>query len=63
MLLYTSIQKGMVIYMTKLILFLNSFLSYLLVFVIIVALVIIACILGVKWKKSSDAKKAGDKEE
>lgn len=45
--------------MAKLILFINSFLSYLLVFVIIAALVVIACILGVKWRKSSDAKKAG----
>ena len=45
--------------MTNLILFFNTFLSYLLVFVIIVALVIIACILGVKWRKSSDAKKNG----
>ena len=43
--------------MTNAVLFLNSFFSYLLVFAIIVALVIVACILGVKWKKSSDAKK------
>lgn len=43
--------------MTNVVLFLNSFFSYLLVFAIIVALVIVACILGVKWKKSSDAKK------
>ena len=49
--------------MTNLILFINSFLSYLLVFAIIVVLVIIACILGVKWKKSSDAKKAGGAEQ
>ena len=48
--------------MTKLILFINSFLSYLLVFAIIVALVIIACILGAKWKKSSDAKQSGSAE-
>ena len=44
--------------MTNLILFLNAFLSYLLLFVIIVALVIIACIIGVKWRKSKDAKAA-----
>ena len=44
--------------MTNLILFLNSFLSYLLVAVIIVALVVIACIIGVKWRKSKDAKAA-----
>lgn len=43
--------------MTNVVLFLNAFFSYLLVFVLIIALVIVACILGVKWKKSSDAKK------
>ena len=43
--------------MTNAVLFLNSFISYLIVFAIIVLLVIVACILGVKWKKSSDAKK------
>lgn len=42
--------------MTNLILFINAFLSYLLIFVFIVVLVIIACIIGVKWRKSSDAK-------
>ena len=35
------------------------FFSYLLVFAIIVALVIVACILGVKWRKSADAKNGG----
>lgn len=45
--------------MTNLILFVNAFLSYLLVFVLIVALVIVACIIGVKWRKSKDAKAAG----
>lgn len=44
--------------MTNLILFLNSFLSYLLLFVLIIALVIIACVIGVKWRKSKDAKEA-----
>ncbi len=44
--------------MTNLILFLNSFLSYLLLFVIIVALVIAACIIGAKWRKSKDQKLA-----
>ena len=44
--------------MTNLILFLNSFLSYLLLFVLIIALVIVACIIGVKWRKSKDAKTA-----
>lgn len=44
--------------MTKLILFVNAFLSYLLVFVLIVALVVVACVIGVKWRKSKDAKAA-----
>ena len=44
--------------MTKLILFVNAFLSYLLVFVLIIALVVVACIIGVKWRKSKDAKAA-----
>ena len=44
--------------MGNLILFFNAFLSYLLLFVIIVALVIIACVIGVKWRKSKDAKLA-----
>ncbi len=38
--------------MTNLILFVNSFLSYLLIFVFIIALVIIACVIGVKWGKA-----------
>lgn len=42
--------------MGNLILFLNSFLSYLLLFVIIAVLVIIACVIGVKWRKSKDLK-------
>lgn len=44
--------------MQNLILFVNAFLSYLLVFVLIVALVIAACVIGVKWRKSKDAKAA-----
>ena len=44
--------------MNNLILFFNAFLSYLLLFVIIVALVIIACVIGVKWRKSKNAKLA-----
>ena len=44
--------------MNNIILFLNAFLSYLLLFAIIVALVIIACVIGVKWRKSKDAKLA-----
>lgn len=42
--------------MTNLILFVNAFLSYLLLFLFIVVLVIVACIIGVKWRKSKDAK-------
>ena len=42
--------------MTNLILFLNSFFSFLLLFVLIIAVVIVACIIGVKWRKSKDAK-------
>ncbi len=48
--------------MTNLILFVNAFLSYLLMFIFIVALVIVACIIGVKWRKSKDAKAALDGE-
>lgn len=44
--------------MNNLILFLNSFFSYLLLFIIIVALVIVACVIGVKWRKSKDQKLA-----
>ena len=44
--------------MTNLILFVNAFLSYLLVFVFIMAVVVVACVIGVKWRKSKDAKAA-----
>ena len=37
--------------MDNLLLFLDSFLEYLILFVIIVVLVIIACVIGVKWRK------------
>ena len=43
--------------MTNLILFLNSFLSYLFLFGLISVLVVIACILGAKWGKSKTAGK------
>lgn len=46
--------------MTNVILFINTFLSYLLLFVLIIALVIVACIIGVKWRKSKDAKNAAN---
>lgn len=49
--------------MTNLIYFVNAFLSYLLVFILIVALVIVACIIGVKWRKSKDAKAAQNVDE
>ena len=48
--------------MTNLILFFNAFLSYLLLFVFVVALVIAACIIGVKLRKSKDAKAAAQKD-
>ena len=44
--------------MTNLILFVNSFLSYLILFALIVVLVIVACVIGTKWRKSKDAKAA-----
>lgn len=44
--------------MGNLIAFINAFLSYLLIFVFIIALVIVACIIGVKWRKIKDAKNA-----
>lgn len=44
--------------MNNLILFVNAFLSYLLLFVFIVVLVIAACFIGIKWRKSKDAKLA-----
>ncbi len=46
--------------MANLILFVNAFLSYLLCFILIVALVIVACVIGVKWRKSKDAKAASE---
>lgn len=46
--------------MTNLILFVNAFLSYLLCFALIVALVIVACVIGVKWRKSKDARAAAE---
>lgn len=42
--------------MENLILFLNSFLSYLLVFVIAIAVIIVAIIIGTKLRKNKDAK-------
>lgn len=44
--------------MSNFILFVNAFLSYLLLFVLIIAVVVVACIIGVKWRKSKDARTA-----
>lgn len=46
--------------MTNLILFVNAFFSYFLLFLFIIVLVIVACIIGVKWRKSKDAKIAAN---
>ncbi len=48
--------------MNNLILFVNAFASYLLLFLLIVVLVIVAFICGVKLRRSKDAK-AGNTEE
>lgn len=44
--------------MNNFILFINSFLSYALCFVLIVALVVVACILGAKLRKRKDVQVA-----
>lgn len=49
--------------MTNLILFVNALLSYLFVVVIITILVVVACVLGVKWKKHSEIKDKGRTQE
>lgn len=49
--------------MDNLILFLNSFLSYLLLFVICVAVIIVAVLIGVKLRRNKDAKDAAMIEE
>ncbi|WWR17374.1 hypothetical protein V1224_08095 [Lachnospiraceae bacterium JLR.KK008] len=36
--------------------FLGYFLSYLIVFLVFVALVVIACIVGVRWRKAKEAR-------
>ena len=51
-------REKKVMQMTNLILFLNAFLSYLFLFLFIVALIIGACFIGIKWRKSKDAKAA-----
>lgn len=47
----------------SLILFINAFLSYLLLFILIAALVAIACVLGAKWRKSKDKKLAATQDD
>lgn len=49
--------------MGNLILFLNQFLSYLLLFVIAVVVVIVAILIGTKLRKNKDAKLAASEEE
>lgn len=44
--------------MNNLVLFLNSFLSYLLCFVVIIILAVVAVVIGVKMRKNKDAKLA-----
>ena len=47
--------------MTNLIAFINSFLSYLLLFGVCVAVVVIACLIGVHLRRNKDAKDAAQK--
>jgi len=49
--------------MNNLILFINSFLSYLLVFVIAIAVIIVAILIGIKLRKNKDAKIVSETEE
>ena len=44
--------------MDNLILFVNAFLSYLLVYIIALALIVTAILLGIRFRKHKDAKKA-----
>lgn len=44
--------------MANLIAFINSFLSYLLLFGVCVAVVVIACLIGVRLRRNKDAKTA-----
>lgn len=44
--------------MENLVLFINSFLSYLLVFIVAVAVIIVAILIGVKLRKNKNAKDA-----
>ena len=42
--------------LSNLVLFGLHFLAYAFVFILIVALVVLACFIGIKWRKSKDAK-------
>lgn len=44
--------------MGNLIEFLRYFVSYLSVFLLIVFLVVLSCVIGIKWRKSKDARAA-----
>lgn len=44
--------------MANLVAFLNSFLSYLLLFGVCVAVVVIACVIGIRLRKNKDAKES-----
>lgn len=48
--------------LSNLFLFGLHFLAYAFVFVLIVALVVLACFIGIKWRKSKDAKMAAEAE-
>lgn len=37
-----------------------NFLAYAIVFVLVAALVVVACFIGIKWRKSKDAKAAAE---
>ena len=42
--------------MENLILFLNSFMSYFLLLIIMAALMLAGCFIGIKWRKAKDSK-------
>ena len=51
-------RSGMEVTMTNAVLFFNSFLSYLLLFAVIVALVVTAALIGISMRKKKDRKNA-----
>lgn len=48
--------------MGNLLLFLSSFIHYLWAYAWSIALVVVACIIGVKWRKSKDLKEAREEQ-